>query len=216
MSGHRAPDGIARPCRTAARHHHHGARRAGHARRRDATRRRRLPSQAVPGSALLAAIESVPFRRPLRIVQRSNPRHGQGSTVVDMKRWNVIFAFAEAVLQLHFEEHDMNKRVGIAIAVFALCAAGFAGGQELILDMVANKVISKYQSASCEQLWQQKGQPKSQEEQRADQFPAQRSAGAYRVHQQDCRSGRQQDVRMRHDPLTIDAGIARLCNAETR
>jgi len=40
----------------------------------------------------------------------------------------------------------------------------------MILDMVANKVIGKYQSASCEQLWQQKGEPKSQEEQRAVQF----------------------------------------------
>jgi len=35
---------------------------------------------------------------------------------------------------------------------------------------VADKVIGKYQSASCEQLWQQKGQPKSEEEQRAVQF----------------------------------------------
>ena len=40
----------------------------------------------------------------------------------------------------------------------------------MILDMVANKVIQKYQNASCEQLWQQKGQPKSEEEQRAVQF----------------------------------------------
>jgi hypothetical protein len=54
--------------------------------------------------------------------------------------------------------------------MFALCAAGIAGGQGLILDMVANKVIDKYQSASCEQLWQQKSQPKSQEEERAVQF----------------------------------------------
>ena len=35
---------------------------------------------------------------------------------------------------------------------------------------VAHKVIQKYQNASCEQLWQQKGQPKSPEEQRAVQF----------------------------------------------
>jgi hypothetical protein len=36
--------------------------------------------------------------------------------------------------------------------------------------MVANKVIGKYQSATCEQLWQQKGQPKSPEEERVVQF----------------------------------------------
>ncbi len=64
----------------------------------------------------------------------------------------------------------MNKRVSITIAVSALCVAGLAGGQEAIMNMVANKVITKYQTASCEQLWQQKGQPKSQEEQRAVTF----------------------------------------------
>ncbi|HTR56651.1 MAG TPA: hypothetical protein VMM27_00595 [Casimicrobiaceae bacterium] len=64
----------------------------------------------------------------------------------------------------------MNKRVCIAVVVVTLCAAGLAGGQGMILDMVANKVIQKYQSASCQQLWQQKGQPKSPEEQRAVQF----------------------------------------------
>jgi hypothetical protein len=33
--------------------------------------------------------------------------------------------------------------------------------------MIADKVIQKYQQASCEQLWQQKGQPKSAQEQKA-------------------------------------------------
>ena len=35
-----------------------------------------------------------------------------------------------------------------------------------MLDAVANKVAQKYQSSSCEQLWEKKGQPKSPEEQR--------------------------------------------------
>jgi hypothetical protein len=48
--------------------------------------------------------------------------------------------------------------------------AGVAAGQGRILDMVANKVIQKYQTSSCEQLWQQKGLPKSQEEERAVNF----------------------------------------------
>jgi hypothetical protein len=64
----------------------------------------------------------------------------------------------------------MDKRVSTVIVAAALCAAGAAGGQGRIMDMVAGKVIQKYQSASCEQLWQQKGQPKSQEEQRAVEF----------------------------------------------
>jgi hypothetical protein len=64
----------------------------------------------------------------------------------------------------------MKIQVGLSIGIAALCVAGLAGGQGRILDMVAQKVIGKYQSASCEQLWQQKGQPKSPEEQRAVQF----------------------------------------------
>lgn len=64
----------------------------------------------------------------------------------------------------------MNTRVYLLVGVFASCVAGFAAGQGMILEMVANKVIGKYQSASCEQLWQQKGQPKSQEEERVVQF----------------------------------------------
>ena len=64
----------------------------------------------------------------------------------------------------------MNKRIAFVVAACGLAAAGIAIGQGRILDMVANKVVTKYQSSSCEQLWQQKGQPKSQEEQRAVQF----------------------------------------------
>ena len=64
----------------------------------------------------------------------------------------------------------MNRKGYLVVAVSALCAAGIAVGQGRVMDMVASKVITKYQSASCEQLWQQKGQPKSEEEQRAVSF----------------------------------------------
>jgi hypothetical protein len=56
------------------------------------------------------------------------------------------------------------------VVVCALCAAGVAGGQGMILDMVANKVIQKYQTSTCEQLWEKKGQPKSPEEEKAVNF----------------------------------------------
>ena len=46
-----------------------------------------------------------------------------------------------------------------------LVLVGSAYAQELIVDMIANKVIQKYQQSTCEQLWQQKGQPKSPREQ---------------------------------------------------
>jgi len=57
--------------------------------------------------------------------------------------------------------------------VFAVCAsfvAGIAYGQYPVMDRIADKVIQKYQGMSCEQLWQQKGQPKSEEEQRVVGF----------------------------------------------
>jgi hypothetical protein len=60
----------------------------------------------------------------------------------------------------------MNKRICVAFVAGVSLAAGIAYAQFPILDMVAGKVIQKYQSATCEQLWQQKGQPKSAEEQR--------------------------------------------------
>jgi hypothetical protein len=66
-------------------------------------------------------------------------------------------------------ENVMKKRLSLALAV-AAASAGVAYAQYPILDMVANRVIDKYQSASCEQLWQQKGQPKSAEEQRVVQL----------------------------------------------
>ena len=51
----------------------------------------------------------------------------------------------------------------------ALLLGGVAGAQFPILDMIADKVIQKYQQSTCEQLWQQKGQPKPPMEQEAIQ-----------------------------------------------
>ena len=68
----------------------------------------------------------------------------------------------------------MSNRTWIVAAVAASIAAGIAYAQYPIMDMVADKVIQKYQTASCEQLWQEKaqkqGQPKPEMEQRAVQM----------------------------------------------
>ena len=58
----------------------------------------------------------------------------------------------------------------VVAAVAASFAAGIAYAQFPIMDRVADKVIQKYQTSSCEQLWQQKSQPKSEEEQRVIGF----------------------------------------------
>jgi hypothetical protein len=58
----------------------------------------------------------------------------------------------------------MKQRV-LLIAVAASFAAGIASAQYPILDKIAEKVIQKYQTSTCEQLWEARGKPKSQEEQ---------------------------------------------------
>jgi hypothetical protein len=50
----------------------------------------------------------------------------------------------------------MNKIV-VVIAAAALAAAGIAYAQFPVMNMVADKVIQKYQSSTCEQLWANKG-----------------------------------------------------------
>ncbi len=65
----------------------------------------------------------------------------------------------------------MSKRSWLLATVPFVLFAGAAIAQYPIMDAVANKVIQKYQSSSCEQLWQEKaqkqGQPKPEMEQRA-------------------------------------------------
>ncbi len=60
----------------------------------------------------------------------------------------------------------MNKRLLRLVVLPAVFITGVSFAQFPVLDMVANKVVQKYEMASCEQLWMKKGQPKSAEEQR--------------------------------------------------
>jgi hypothetical protein len=69
----------------------------------------------------------------------------------------------------------MNKRLWWVAMVPALLLAGAAIGQQFpMLDMVANKVVQKYQQSSCEQLWEERaakhGQPEPEREQQAMQM----------------------------------------------
>ena len=68
----------------------------------------------------------------------------------------------------------MSKRILLFAAAGALIAAGVAYAQFPIMDKVAEKVIQKYQTSTCEQLWQEKaqgqGKPKPEMEQKAIQM----------------------------------------------
>jgi hypothetical protein len=66
----------------------------------------------------------------------------------------------------------MIKRSYLVAFLLALLYVSIAAAQHPILDAVANKVVQKYQSATCEQLWQQKAvkKPPSPAEQSAMQM----------------------------------------------
>jgi hypothetical protein len=51
----------------------------------------------------------------------------------------------------------MTKRFVQLAAVAGVFVAGFASAQYPIMDIIAQRVIQKYQSSTCEQLWQNKG-----------------------------------------------------------
>jgi hypothetical protein len=56
-------------------------------------------------------------------------------------------------------------RKTVVLAAF-LGFAGMASADFPLMNMVADKVIQKYQTSTCEQLWAQKQQPKSEQEQK--------------------------------------------------
>jgi len=59
----------------------------------------------------------------------------------------------------------VNIRSWVFGLIGASMTAGVSASQYPMLDMVAQKVIERYQSSTCEQLWEARGKPKSQEEQ---------------------------------------------------
>lgn len=67
-----------------------------------------------------------------------------------------------------------SKIACLLISPLALTLAGgtYAQDQHPVLDQVANKVIQKYQSSTCQQLWAERAnkQPPTPEQQKVIQF----------------------------------------------
>ena len=61
----------------------------------------------------------------------------------------------------------MIKRMGWLALLLTLVLAGVAAAQHPILDILAAGVVQKYEQATCEQLWEQRGKPKSAQQQEA-------------------------------------------------
>jgi hypothetical protein len=62
------------------------------------------------------------------------------------------------------EERNMNKSIGAAVFASAWIVAGAVAAQGVLVDAAADKVIKKYQAASCDQLKAQKAEPPSEKE----------------------------------------------------
>lgn len=61
----------------------------------------------------------------------------------------------------------MRRSAYLVIGLLVLLSAGLVSAQFPILDMIADKVVHKYQNSTCEQLWQEranKDKPKSARE----------------------------------------------------
>ena len=58
----------------------------------------------------------------------------------------------------------MNKSIGVAVFVSALIAAGVVAAQGVLVDAAADKVIKKFEAATCDQLKAQKNEPPSEKE----------------------------------------------------
>jgi hypothetical protein len=64
----------------------------------------------------------------------------------------------------------MSKRIMVLVAGLVLLSGVAAAQDYPILNMVADRVIEKYNSATCEQVWQDKEKPKGEMEQRLIQM----------------------------------------------
>jgi hypothetical protein len=63
----------------------------------------------------------------------------------------------------------MHKRSLVVLIVISVVGLAYAQPYPM-LDMVANKVIQKYQGSTCEQLWQNRGKSPAPEKERILNF----------------------------------------------
>ena len=101
----------------------------------------------------------------------------------------------------------MLSRSTVFAILAAFTAVSVSGSQYPMLDMIAQKVIQRYESSTCEQLWEARGKPKTAEQQNMIQILQERSADAHRVPQRGRGADRQQDVHLRDDPMMFSSTL---------
>ena len=57
----------------------------------------------------------------------------------------------------------MSKSIGVAVFVSAVIVAGAVAAQGRLVDAAADRVIKKFEAATCDQLKAQKDEPPSEE-----------------------------------------------------
>jgi hypothetical protein len=74
----------------------------------------------------------------------------------------------QSVLRTNAQQDDKEREVkrsfGVAVFVSALIVAGAVAAQGVLVDAAADKVIAKYQAATCDQLKAQKSEPPGEKE----------------------------------------------------
>jgi len=58
----------------------------------------------------------------------------------------------------------VSKSIGVVAFVSALIVAGAVAAQGVLVDVAADRVIKKFESATCDQLKAQKNEPPSEKE----------------------------------------------------
>jgi hypothetical protein len=61
-------------------------------------------------------------------------------------------------------KRNMSRSIGVVVLVSASFVAGAVAAQGVLVDAAADKVIKKYQAATCDQLKAQKLEPPSEKE----------------------------------------------------
>jgi hypothetical protein len=64
----------------------------------------------------------------------------------------------------------VNRSIGAAGMISALIVAGAASAQGMLLDFAADKVITKYQTATCDDLKAQRKEPPTDKEKEAIEY----------------------------------------------
>jgi hypothetical protein len=58
----------------------------------------------------------------------------------------------------------VSKSIGVAVFVSVVIVAGTVAAQGMLVEAAADKVIAKYQAATCDQLKAQKSEPPTEKE----------------------------------------------------